>query len=458
VGFRGDARSRFRRLDERPVIARIPAALLVGAVVLVIHLSGLRGVFQFDDHNVIVLNPVVHSLDAWLADLGEGIRPLLKLTYTLNWMLGPGEPGFHLVNAAIHVVNTLLVYALVRTRYSTIAATFAALLFGLHPAQTEAVTYISGRSASLMAMFYLGGTLAYAIGSRREGGFMPYFVSPALFVLALATKEVALTFPFALLIWDGRISRKQAVHWILFLVAAAALLLHPGYGSRLVAELDLGYRNLLTQVDAIGYLVLRLVCVYPLNIDPDLRVVSSWSPALAAKAAMLAALLAFGLWALKRRPWWGLGILWFFLHLLPTNSVLPRLDLANDRHLYLASVGMFAALGVELDRWLGDRARWRHGALAAIVVVLGGLTVLRNADYASEIRLWEQTARVSPQKPRVYNNLGFAYSAAGCRDPAMRAYRYALQLDPQYALARDNLASLTESNVTTCSLETAPLP
>jgi tetratricopeptide (TPR) repeat protein len=442
------------------VIAGVRTPILIAATVLAIHLTGLWGVFQFDDHNVIVLNPVVHSLAAWLADIDSGIRPLLKLSYTLNWILGPGELGFHWVNVGIHVVNTLLVYALVRMRYSTAAAAIAALLFGLHPAQTEAVTYISGRSASLMTMFYLGGMLAYAAGSLHGQRFLLYFVSPALFVLALATKEVAVTFAFAVLLWEAtrgasldwkEIARKQAAHWIVFFAAVAALLLHPGYGARLVSEFDPGYRNLLTQIDAAGYLVLRLACVYPLNIDPDLRVVPGWSASLALKAALLAALLAFGLRALKRRPWWSLGILWFFLHLLPTNSLLPRLDIANDRHLYLAGVGVFAAVGVELDRLqprLGA-AGWRRALLAAIVVVLGGLTVLRNGDYASEIGLWKQTARVSPQKPRVYNNLGFAYSAAGCVDEAERAYRQALRLDPAYAVARDNLASLRERKEST---------
>jgi Flp pilus assembly protein TadD len=83
-------------------------------------------------------------------------------------------------------------------------------------------------------------------------------------------------------------------------------------------------------------------------------------------------------------------------------------------------------------------------SLAAVLLVFGALTALRNADYATEVTLWEQTARVSPAKPRVFNNLGFALSAAGRLDEAEAAYREALRLDPGYSLAQDNLERLLE--------------
>lgn len=445
-----------------PPAARLPA--LLAAAVTLAYLGSFAGSFQFDDFNVIVSNPTVHSLQAWLADLGRGIRPLLKLTYALNWTLGPSEAGFHAANLAIHVANTLLVYLLARRlagRHGPAdgrgAAMVAALLFGLHPAQTEAVTYISGRSASLMATFYLGGLCAYAAGAEPRRRWLLYGVSPALFGFAVATKEVAVTFPLALLWWewsrrDGpvdwrAIARRQAVHGILFLALAVALLAHPVYGSRLVPALDMESlrQNALTQVGAISYLVLRLFRPFSLNIDPDLRVATSWTLTLAVEAALLALIVAASLLCLRRRPWWTLGIAWFFLHLLPTNSLLPRPDLANDRHLYLACFGIFVAAGIEIGRLAGTpphARRWPWLAVAAAVILLAVATALRNRDYTSEIALWEQTARVSPGKPRVFNNLGHAYSQAGRLDDAERAYREALRLHPGYELARDNLEAL----------------
>src|SRR6266540_3538250 len=272
---------------------RIP--LWLAAAVAAVYLNSFQGVFQFDDYRAIIFNPVVHSLGAWRDDLGSGIRPLLKLSYAMNWILGLAELGFHLFNLALHIGNTLLVYALARllirgdgpgggvqAGQAPAAAALTALLFGLHPAQTEAVTYISGRSLSLMTLFYLGSVAAYVAGSLRRRPFLLYFASPALFCLALATKEVAVTLPLALLLWEAsrrdtpfdwrEVARSQSVHWAVLGIAAVVLLLHPVYGARVLPELDAQalYRNLLTQIGAVGYLVSRLVRIYPLNIDPAL--------------------------------------------------------------------------------------------------------------------------------------------------------------------------------------------
>jgi hypothetical protein len=94
--------------------SRLFAALLLLLAVCVAYANALWGVFQFDDYNVIVSNPRVHSWAAWWADTGHGIRPLLKLTYTLDWTLGLGETGFHLTNVFIHLCNVYLVWVLSR--------------------------------------------------------------------------------------------------------------------------------------------------------------------------------------------------------------------------------------------------------------------------------------------------------------------------------------------------------
>lgn len=443
-------------------------AALLGVPVLLAYLNSLAGSFQFDDFNVIVNNPVVHSLDAWWADLGRGIRPMLKLSYAANWMLGPDALGFHLFNVGIHLANTVLVYALTRlliegygaalSHHAPAAAVIAALLFGLHPAQTEAVTYISGRSSSLMATFYLGAMLCYVAASLRERAGLLNALSASLFALALATKESAICLPLALLAWEAsrprpwdwkRVAQRLSMHAIVLVAGTVLLLNHPVYGDRLIPDLNWQtlYVNLLTQIDAVNYLVARLVALYPLNIDPDLRAVTVWSPRLALAAIFLLSLIALGIWALRRRPWWGFGALWFFVQLLPTNTLLPRLDLANDRQLYLAGIGVFVALGVEVELMrarISIARRWVRPLVAALLIAFGGLTALRNLDYTAEIRLWNQTAGVSPHKPRVFNNLAYAYSAAGCLQQAEAAYREALRLNPDYALARENLTSLLE--------------
>ena len=431
------------------------AAGWLALVAAVAFLPSLLGVFQFDDYNVIVHEPAVHSWQAFL-ERASGVRPLLKASYTLSWTAGLGELGFHAFNIAVHVLNTVLVFLLGATlcgrwfshdpltRGSRAAfasggfhaAPFlAALLFALHPVQVEAVTYISGRSASLMATFYLGAVLVYLRGGH-------WSVSGLLFVLAAATKETALTLPAALALCDvatkGRVDwRRQAPHWLLFVAGAAFVLLTPryfdlltfGFSRRGAAE------NLLTQVGGVSYLVARLLGLQGPNIDPALPSAHAWNWLLAVQASLLGALLLCGVLLLRARPWLGFGLLWFFLHLAPTNSVIPRLDVANDRQLYLAGWGIFLAICVPLAR-LAMPGRFAFGA-ALVLCLAASLT--RQLDYASEVALWEADASRAPWNARAYNNLGYAYQQAGRLAEARRAYETALSLDPHHLKARLNL-------------------
>ena len=437
---------------------RLSPFLLLPGAVAVVYLNSFRGVFQFDDYNVIVDNVGVHTWGAFLAGLPRGIRPLLKLSYTLNWTSGLGLFGFHLVNVTLHAANTVMLFFLA-TRIggppvSRFAAVLPALLFAIHPVQTEAVTYISGRSVSLMAFFYLGSLLAYLGGRERGSRFLLYLASPILFLLAAASKEVALTLPFALILCEAvrrerrgwkETLRAQAVHWGILVALAVLFLAHAGYGRLLEACFDIrgAADNLLTQVHGIGYLLSRLVMPHALNIDPDLPVFHEGSPVLIPEALLLAALLAAGVFGLKKRSMAGFGILWFFLHLVPTNSFIPRLDVANERQLYLASWGLFLAVAAVADPLRERRGARRVAAVAAIlVIVLGVLTVSRNTVYRSEVALWEDSARKSPWKARAWNNLGYAYQQGGRFRDAEAAYLRALQIDPGYALARGNLRGL----------------
>lgn len=434
-----------------------PVLLLVGAVI-VFYLNSFRGVFQFDDYNVIVDNGGVHTWGAYLAGLPRGIRPLLKFTYTMNWTSGLELFGFHLVNVGLHAANAVMLFFLASRiggpSVSGFAALLPAVLFAVHPVQTEVVTYISGRSASLMAFFYLGSLLAYLWGRERGSRLLLYLVSPLLFLLAVASKEVALTLPFAMILCEAarrekdgwkEALRAQAVHWGLLAALAVFLLAHPGYGRLLEACFDIrgAAANLLTQVHGIGYLLSRLVMPYAMNIDPDLPVFSPGSPVPLPESLLLAALMAAGIVGLKNRSMAGFGILWFFLHLVPTNSFIPRLDVANERQLYLASWGLFLSMAAGTDLLREKQGARRVTAVATVLILaLGVLTVSRNTVYRSEVALWEDTARKSPGKARAWNNLGYAYQQAGRFRDAEVAYLQALRVDPGYALARGNLRGL----------------
>ncbi len=439
---------------------------LLVAAVMAAYLNALWGIFQFDDYNVIVDNSEIHTLSAWFSGLPQGIRPLLKLTYLLNWTCGGDVFGFHVFNVSVHAANTVLIYLLSRRFFGhrlsnpqdlEHAALLTALLFALHPVQTESVTYISGRSMSLMAMFYLGSMLAYVRGVEERRTFYQYVLSPLLFAAAAAVRETAVTLPFAIVLWEavgaesislGVLVRKQLVHWVMLACLLLLLIFHPTYSALLEFSLqtrDAGV-NLLNQVNGIFYLLSRFVLIHQLNIDPGIPLMSAWNPLLAVESAVLLTLLILGIATLRHRPWLGFGLLWFFLHLLPTNSIIPRLDIANERHLYLASWGIALAFSGEFMRVreIVDARKFKVAA-ATILMVLTMFTVMRNHMYRSEVSLWEDTVEKSPMNARAHNNLGFAYANTGRLREALAEYQEALKIRPEYETAKENLDALRSS-------------
>jgi hypothetical protein len=444
----------------------IVPAVIVGTVV-VAYLNSFWGGFQFDDFDVIVSNPAVHSWEGWFNTVRHaGVRPLLKLSYTLNWVSGPGVFGYHLFNVGVHAANALLVYFLSRRFIESCPglndsgrfcgpAFLTALLFAIHPVQTESVTYISGRSSSLMAMFYLTSLLAYVHGVRTRKWQWHLLVSPLCFIAAVATKEVAVTLPVALVLWEVILGRRNwkkvfldtAVHWSLLLLLMFVILNHQRYLELLLfsSQVRNAYDNLLSQVNGIAYLLSRLILVNRLNIDPDLPVISRFDPAVLFDLALFAGLTGLAIWKRKQRPWLIFGIAWFFLILFPSNSIIARLDIVNERHLYLANFGVFLIVSIEAAHLMKRFAGYRRicvGGTFAVVFTLVLFTIVRNNDYRSEITLWESTVRNSPHKARGYNNLGCAYELGGLPTKAAVAYGQALRLDPQHKYAGANLARL----------------
>ncbi len=433
--------------------ARVAALLVLAATFA--HAPALAAAFQFDDHAVIVDNPAVHSLAAWWASM-PGIRPLLKLSYALNHALWPGSFGFHALNLLIHVANTLLVWRLSLHWLPRLglraagAAPLAALLFALHPATTEAVAYASGRSVSLAALFMLVAWLADARfdASRRAWSI----ASPLLFAAAIGVRETSLVAPFVFVLFAlcaptrehaGTLVRRHAGHAVVILAAIGGFFLLRGY-QRFFAT-SFGTRDLATQLasqlDAHAYLATRPLLALHTNIDPPAQAVAGSAPA--SFTVVLLGVLLVAAWRLRRRwPWVAFAIGWYLLMLAPSNSLLPRLDLANDRHLYLALLG---------PAWIlaGALARSRWTALVAtssvlLAGVLGIATWQRSFDYRSEPALWMASLAAAPANARAWTNLGYAWRRLGDRERAHDAYLCALAFDRKAEQAMLNLDALGE--------------
>jgi len=481
--------------ERAPAGAGLPgqvARALVAGAALLAYATSFAGGFQFDDWNVIVDEPRVQTLGAWWESL-PAIRPLLKLTFALNLQSGMGLFGFHLVNVLVHAGAALAAMGVVArveragrgpgsgsVRWGEgegqvpVAAALAALLFALHPIQTEAVTYLSGRSASLAGLLALASALAWLAGRERRRGTLVHGLSPLLFAAALLVKETAVALPPALLLlaaatgagpgagsgigpgaglrlasgpaWRAAL-RDSAVHWLLLAAAAAAYAASPTYRAMAAhaAALRPPGQNLLAHLDGMGWLAGQVARPWALVADPAWPAPDALSVRGAAAAALLAGLGWLGLHRAGAglRPA-GAAALWTLCWLPVTGWLLPRPEPASDRQLYLALLGPAWLAGRALAAGLASR--WRSlaaGVAVAVALLLGGLTAARSLVYRDEVTFWAAAVAAAPGAPRPLNNLGLALSAA-CRLPEAEAsFRAALEADPGHARARANLRLLT---------------
>jgi hypothetical protein len=448
------------------------------------YVNAFAGVFLFDDRAVILDDARLASPGAFAAHVSETIRPFTKFTFLIDRQLHGNRPtGYHLLNILLHLGSGMLAYRIARRLGASHGiAWWTTSLFLLHPIATETVTYISGRPTGLMTCCYLAAFLLFL--EAREAGRSGWkwgataFSSVVCLGLSLLAKETAIVFPALLALHeivirprtmgsaDGHravCARAVAIHVALggtvaaFLAVAAfharyAYLFRHGLGLRGIGE------NLVTQITAVAYSLSLFAWPARLNFDHDIRISASLlAPGALASVLLLAAMLGSAIAATRRLPLFAFGILWFFIHLLPTNSVFPRYDVLSERNLYLPSFGLYLAAvvaGSALRRRLTARvdrrrtpaahrvhwARWLSTTLAAtLVVALAAATVARNRLYADPVLFWSDAVRKSPAKARPHTNLGQAWFEAGQVDRALGEVRAALALDPFDPVAQRNL-------------------
>ena len=427
-------------------------AVILASLVVIVWLPSLGASFQFDDWSVVVDDPRVQSVAAWWQSM-PGMRALLKLSFALNHEWHAGSAGFRAVNIALHAGNALLVFMLLRrlgrsvarldARAAMLAALVAALVFGLHPVQTESVTYVAGRSNVLMATFSLLAMLAWSMRSgTRVWAAVP--LSLLFLAAAMATKETAAVLPLAFLLWSvttreppgEKLLPALLPAFLLVIMLLAIGLVWMPYASLLETSLsERGvFANLAVQAQAITWLAGQLLPFAQLNADPALDFASAFTFPTLAQIVLHGGFILFAAVNVRRWPTIAFGILWFYLWLAPTNSLLARLDAANDRQLYLAIIGPAWLLGLALAwalrRWATSLPHVGLIAVLLLVLLLSTGTVMRNRVYQDELSFWRDVVAKSPHNARAANNLGMAYALA-CEPAAARvAFERAATIDP----------------------------
>jgi tetratricopeptide (TPR) repeat protein len=396
----------------------------------------------------------------------------VNLSLALNYALGgTGVWGHHAFNLAVHVLASLTLYGIVRRTFARpglrerfgAAAEWVALavavIWTVHPLQTEAVTYISERCESLMGLFYLLSLYGFIRGAESRRSVWWFTLSVAACFLGMASKEVMVTAPVMVLLYDrtfvsGNFREAWARHRRLYLGLASSWLLL-GYLMADVHNRGVGYGlgiawwgYALTECRAVVQYLRLAVWPHPLILDYGEYVPTGHLAAAAPYALILAALTTGVLFALKRHPAIGFVGAWFFVILAPTSSVVPigGSPMAEHRmYLPLASVVAMTVVGAfALGKWL---LRKQQGAVVgcvaggSVVVLLTFLTIQRNRDYNSALTIWQDVVEKCPNNPRAQYNLGFALVQQGRLQEAIGHYEQTLRIMPNYAEAHNDLGN-----------------
>ncbi len=452
--------------------------------------------FHFDDLKSFVETPGNHIKElTWssISPILHGNRPAANLTFALNFYFDRLETrGYHIFNILIHMGSTLVIYLLFLKTLSLPGAGKAnlfgigrqeawivhrekialigALLWGVHPVQTQAVTYVVQRMASMAALFYLASLLFYVYGRLASGkkAFVWFLFSALSAFLAFGTKENSLTLPLMIFLYDLffisrfdlRLSRRQV--FVLGGILAGGMMgawyimntyigtntftgmLLANYGTE---EMDSLLRVMSEWRVVVFYITLLLLPLPSrMNLDPDFPFSKGLFDPITTFLSLLVilSLLGFAVFRARKYPLISFSILWFFINLL-MESTFIKLDLVFEHRLYLPSVMLFLLVPIS-GYLLAHRLKiQKEEVVFAVVAILACfllfMTHERNKVWSTSVSLWSDVASKAPKKSRVQNNLGKAYLEEERWSQARDKFAEAIQLDPKNQEALNNLGN-----------------
>ena len=450
--------------------------ILGGGVIILAALAVYHNCFAvpllLDDVPSVVQNPSIHHLwPIWSAlsppvDSYVGGRPVLNLSLAVNYALGGYHVwGYHAFNLAIHILAGLTLYGIVRRtllspllreRFGASAMRLAlavAVLWTVHPLQTEAVIYISERCESLMGLFYLLTLYCFIRGTDAPRSSGWFALSVVACLLGMASKEVMVTAPVIVLLYDrtfvsGSFQKAWTRHrWLYLGLAGTWVLLvwlmvglhyrGAGYGLGIP-----WWAYALVECRTVVQYLWLTIWPHPLVFDYGEFAAIRHMGEVAPYAALLAVLVAGVLVELKRRPALGLVGAWFFLILAPTSSVVPIGGQPMAEHrMYLPLAAVVTLVVIGIDSRMGRRST---AVFLALAVGLGFLATRRNEDYRTELSIWNDTVAKCPDNARARNNFGRALLEADRYPEALAQCEEALRLKPDNPEAHFNLGFLLQ--------------
>ena len=450
------------------------APLLIVAAAVIAYANSFSGAFVFDDTYHIVNNPRITQLSPVTNVIAGARRPVVELSLAVNYALGGGlesSRGFHIFNLIVHILAAMTLTGVLRATldrpvlsrlFGASARTWlpliVALIWVVHPLQTQSVTYIIQRGESLMGLFYLLTLYCVIRGAESPHRMIWYAAAVASCALGMGAKAVMVTAPLVVLLFDrtfigGSFRAALRRRWGLYVALFATwLVLVPTGVVRGVlgtshARASVGFsckdftpfEYLLTQTGVLLHYLRLSIWPYPLCLDYEWPIARSIGEVIPAGAVIVVLLLvtAWGLW---RKPVWGFVGAWFFIILGPTSSIVPIRDPVFEHRMYLPLAAVLVAIvlaGHALLVRLAPAGRVRQRIAAAMIVVVVLLfvvmTLKRNTAYASEMTMWADVVNQQPDNGRARYNLANALLKAGRISDAIPVSQEAIRLRPNHA-------------------------
>ena len=426
----------------------------------------------FDDNAYITENPNVlqgFSLEsiiwAFTSVHSSNWHPLTWLSHMLDIELFGLNPGWHhLVNVLFHVLNTLLLfYVLKRMTGAFWRSLFVAALFALHPLHVESVAWIAERKDVLSTFFWMLVMWFYVIYTEKPG-LGRYSLVLLFFILGLLSKPMLVTLPFVLLLLDYwplsrfeiwpklkisfRIIWEKVPFFALVIISSVVTFIvqEEARGTRVYEILPLQARISNALVSYISYITKML---WPENLAalyPHSLVIPSWKVLIS--AIMLVLITFFVIRELKRRPFLSVGWFWYLGTLVPVIGLVQiGLQAMADRYTYIPLIGIFIMLSwgfSEIAVKMSFQKKIFPVVSLVVFVFLVFLTWVQVGYWKNTNLLFENVLRKTENNFIVHNYLGVVLDKQGNAEESVKHLKKALEINPYYSRARNNLGVIFE--------------
>lgn len=470
----------------RNVFSSYRAPVFLTVIITVVYFGSLNASWHLDDYAWIIDHSPTHlqtidwkSLTA-VALSGSSsqnrlYRPLPMISFALNWYVGKDSVrGYHLVNIGLHIITAWLLFYAGRLLLSTkkfrsiqecrkqSIALLAAILWAIHPIQTQAVTYIVQRMTVMAGMFYLLAIVCYFSGrlSQYKWSKAIWWVCCAIsFLCAVGSKENACLLPFALLLVEYCFFRNgedasgsKLNKWKLYTAFSVVAITIAAFILGIMEKNPIEYlthlysglpyspiERLLTESRVVLIYVSQLLYPVPsrFSIDHNLKISSSlispWSTLLA--CVVIFSIIAISVKIRRKQPLVSFAILFFFMNHVVESTILPLEPIFEHRN-YIPSMFLFLPISVIIHQLLdfAKQKNWLINVIATVIVImlivgLGMSTHVRNLAWQTEQSLWTDALRKAPTIARPYANLASINEKQGNYNAAISLYTKALRLE-----------------------------